>query len=64
MRCSCHGNEQLDTISAKLSISLLRHTDIIPADKAFYEAGIMCQKVTSFFVILFLNFNFNLNLLG
>ena len=45
MRCSCVGNEQLDLISAKLSISLLRHCDIIPADKAFYEAGVMCQKL-------------------
>jgi intraflagellar transport protein 172 len=45
MRCSCVGNDQLDPIAAKLSISLLRHTDLIPADKAFYEAGIMCQKV-------------------
>lgn len=45
MRCSCIGNEQLDLLAAKISISLLRHTDLIPADKAFYEAGIMCQKV-------------------
>ena len=43
MRCSCVDNDQLDTISAKLSISLLRHTDLIAADKAFYEAGMMCQ---------------------
>lgn len=28
-----------DTVAARLSISLLRHTEIIPADKAFYEAG-------------------------
>ena len=26
-------------------ISLLRHTDIIPADKAFYEAGIACKNM-------------------
>ena len=45
MRCSCAGNDQLDVIAAKLSISLLRYTDIIPADKAFYEAGRMCQKL-------------------
>ena len=43
LRSSCAGNEQLDTIATKLSLSLLRHADIIPADKAFYEAGIMCQ---------------------
>ena len=45
MRCSCIDNDQLDVVAAKLSIALLRHTDLIPADKAFYEAGIMCQKV-------------------
>jgi intraflagellar transport protein 172 len=45
LRCCCANNEQLDTIAAKLSISLLRHTDFIPADKAFYEAGIVCQKL-------------------
>ena len=43
MRCSCVGNEQLDPLVAKISISLLRYTDIIAADKAFYEAGIACQ---------------------
>lgn len=32
-----------DTVAAKLSISLLRHTDLIPADKAFYEAGIAAK---------------------
>lgn len=30
-------------MAAKLSISLLRHTEIIPADKAFYEAGIAAK---------------------
>ena len=45
MRCSCVGNDQLDPIAAKLSISLLRHIDLIPADKAFYEAGLMCQVI-------------------
>ena len=29
--------------ATKLSVSLLRHTDIIPADKAFYEAGMACK---------------------
>lgn len=33
-----------DTIAAQISISLLRHTDIIPCDKGFYEAG-MAAKV-------------------
>ncbi|KAJ4427860.1 hypothetical protein ANN_23861 [Periplaneta americana] len=37
--------KSLDHLVAKLSTSLLRHTDIIPADKAFYEAGIDCKAV-------------------
>lgn len=27
-------------MAAQLSVSLLRHTQLLPADKAFYEAGI------------------------
>ncbi len=30
---------------AKLSVALLRHSDIIPADKAFYEAGAAARDV-------------------
>ncbi|CAF3826487.1 unnamed protein product, partial [Rotaria magnacalcarata] len=45
MRSACSEHEQLDIITAKLSISLLRHSDILPVDRAFYEAGIMCRKV-------------------
>ncbi|CAH8497562.1 unnamed protein product [Dicrocoelium dendriticum] len=30
---------------AKLSISLLRHSDILPADKVFYEAGMQCREM-------------------
>lgn len=30
-------------VAAKLSISLLRHTELLPADKAFYEAGIAAK---------------------
>lgn len=36
----------LDHLVAKLSTSLLRHTDIIPADKAFCEAGVDCRVST------------------
>lgn len=31
------------SVAAKLSISLLRHTELIPADKAFYEAGMAAR---------------------
>ncbi|KAF6041408.1 IFT172 [Bugula neritina] len=44
-RSAAMGHDQLKPIAAKLAVSLLRHTDIIPADKAFYEAGMMCKKV-------------------
>jgi intraflagellar transport protein 172 len=44
MRCSCIGNDQMDQLAAKISVALLRHTDLVPADKAFYEAGVACQK--------------------
>lgn len=36
-------HKTLDGVATKLAVSLLRHTDIIPADKAFYEAGMMCK---------------------
>ena len=42
----CHHVPQLSDIVAKLSVSMLRHTDVIPADRAFYEAGNYC-KVSS-----------------
>lgn len=31
------------TVATKLSVSLLRHTELVPADKAFYEAGLACK---------------------
>jgi len=34
------------SVAAKLSVSLLRHTELFPADKAFYEAG-LAAKVNS-----------------
>jgi intraflagellar transport protein 172 len=42
-RSAAMSNKSLGSVAAKLSVSLLRHTDIIPADKAFFEAGIMCK---------------------
>ena len=42
---------QQDTLAAKLSISLLRHSDVIPCDKAFYEAGVSA-KVSNLFKVL------------
>lgn len=44
-RSATKGVEELVNLSAKLSVSLLRHTEIVPADKAFYEAGLACRDV-------------------
>jgi intraflagellar transport protein 172 len=46
VRSAAQSHSSLETVAAKLSISLLRHTDVIPADKAFYEAGVMCKVNT------------------
>jgi len=43
MRSAAMAHSMLQTVAAKLSVSLLRHTDIIPADRAFFEAGLMCK---------------------
>uniref|UniRef100_A0A3P8XGI6 IF140/IFT172/WDR19 TPR domain-containing protein n=1 Tax=Esox lucius TaxID=8010 RepID=A0A3P8XGI6_ESOLU len=44
-RSAAKGVDQLASVAAKLSISLLRHTELIPADKAFYEAGMAARTV-------------------
>ncbi|XP_071324251.1 intraflagellar transport protein 172 homolog [Trachinotus anak] len=44
-RAAAKGVEQLISVAAKLSVSLLRHTELVPADKAFYEAGLACRAV-------------------
>ena len=48
VRAACFAHHQLVAIAAKLSVAMLRYTDIIPVDKAFFEAGQMA-KVTSHF---------------
>uniref|UniRef100_A0A665WJH9 Intraflagellar transport protein 172 homolog n=1 Tax=Echeneis naucrates TaxID=173247 RepID=A0A665WJH9_ECHNA len=45
-RAAAKGVEQLVSVAAKLSVSLLRHTELVPADKAFYEAGLACRTVS------------------
>ncbi|XP_071746269.1 intraflagellar transport protein 172 homolog [Lepeophtheirus salmonis] len=45
LRSVCQNHQQLKEISTKLSISLLRYSDVIPADKAFYEAGTDCRDI-------------------
>ena len=45
IRAACFVHHQLSSIAAKLTVAMLRYTDIIPVDKAFFEAGQMA-KVT------------------
>ena len=51
-----NANEGMKELAAKLSLALLRHTDIIPADKAFYLAGMACNVC---FVCFCVNLDFN-----
>uniref|UniRef100_A0A3Q0QW63 Intraflagellar transport 172 n=1 Tax=Amphilophus citrinellus TaxID=61819 RepID=A0A3Q0QW63_AMPCI len=44
-RSAAKGVEQLISVATKLSVSLLRHTELVPADKAFYEAGLACKAI-------------------
>jgi len=40
MRCAFGEISSLNALVVKLLVALLRYTDIIPADKGYYEAGI------------------------
>lgn len=44
VRALCRQVPSLKGISVKISTALLRYTDILPADKAFYEAGTYMKK--------------------
>ena len=43
IRSACQSQKALESIAVKLSVSLLRYTEQIPADKAFVEAGQACK---------------------
>ena len=45
LRAACQPHRALKEVAAKLSMSILRHSDVIPADKCFYEAGISAREV-------------------
>ncbi|XP_034482499.1 intraflagellar transport protein 172 homolog [Drosophila innubila] len=38
-RSACRSVQSLQPVAVRLSLSLLRHTDVLPVDKGFYEAG-------------------------
>ncbi|KAI4469980.1 hypothetical protein MML48_1g10818 [Holotrichia oblita] len=55
VRALCKQVPSLKNIAVKISVALLRYTDILPADKAFYEAGIDLRdegRVSEAFVFL------------
>ncbi len=45
--CILHGtnNKDCNDIAVRMAITLLRYVDIVPADKAFYRAGILCREI-------------------
>ncbi len=45
--CILHSsnNKDCSDIAARMAITLLRYVDIVPADKAFYQAGILCREI-------------------
>lgn len=45
VQAACQSQKALAEVGTKVSISILRHSDIIPADKAFYEAGVAAKNV-------------------
>lgn len=45
VRAAAKPHSSLEVICTKIAVSLLRYTDIIPCDKAFYEAGTACKAI-------------------
>lgn len=55
LRAECRRVPSLKSIGVKISVSLLRYSDVIPADKVFYEAGIDLReegRISEAFVFL------------
>ena len=44
-RAACFAHHQLTSIAAKITVAMLRYTDIIPVDKAFFEAGQLAKVI-------------------
>lgn len=55
IRSACRQAQSTKSVCVKISVALLRYTDIVPADKAYYEAGTDLRdegRVTEAFVLL------------
>lgn len=44
VRAACQHVHTLGTITVKISVALVRYSDLIPADKAYYEAGMALRS--------------------
>lgn len=58
VRCACRNVSSLTHVVVKISIALLRYSDIIPPDKAYYEAG-SDARVNIYFLIYLVERNEN-----
>ncbi|KAK0173296.1 hypothetical protein PV328_006513 [Microctonus aethiopoides] len=47
VKCACQSFPPLSSLLPKISISLLRFSDILLADRCYYEAGIECRNAGS-----------------
>ncbi|KAH8278227.1 hypothetical protein KR044_002922 [Drosophila immigrans] len=43
-RAACRAVPSLQPLAVRLSLALLRHTDVLPVDKGFYEAGLELRQ--------------------
>ncbi|XP_023169799.2 intraflagellar transport protein 172 homolog [Drosophila hydei] len=43
-RAACKQVQSLQPVAVRLSLALLRHTDVLPVDKGFYEAGMELRQ--------------------
>lgn len=52
-RSAAYGADQLTNVASKISVALLRYTEFVPADKAFFEAGVDAKVSGSVAVVGF-----------
>ena len=59
LRAVCHAQEQQlgGGLVAKQSVALLRYTQLLPVDKAFYDAGSACRSASHQLNMAFVLFN-------
>lgn len=50
-----YGGTEIELIAAQITISFIRYSDIMQADKVFYDAGMACRVRLIYFVSFHLN---------